>query len=585
MEKTEKEQQSGGISTKPDLDSESPINTAGENQTDEKSPGIDLHRIGESTSEAGRVETDNLPLSDYSETGPVVTVLATKDDFEMLLTDSSADATDVIANTDFHAFFIKDKTTSSFIDEYNEATVDLRQEDLSSPDSSSQSQTSIALFSPLAERLRHKSPHTKVLLTVKKKVPKDLCIRARKYVGRLCNHLGLSAHDRKLIAAAGEIHNLAKFQHPDHASGGFKGLGDANIRSLRFFNEQPILVGILRSMYCNLGKKDVRQPSFELVGANVLTIVDIICDTLYFEEHLTLDGLQTIRRTLGDLTGKLFLKDVAKAFIALLEEDAHKCGANEKFNRIMIYSDRMDRIYPLVGRLRNEGFQAVIDTSLESFAIACKRRRPDIILIRLHSLPADVVKTLQYLSRNGININIVPAFLLVKSTVVHRLTSLLEMGFEDIIDLDGRLDVLVLKIKKVRARCEASSKLLDKPTQQKSGTRGNLSDMNLIDLLQAMGPSQRTARITVKPDESSADPLLIYLDQGNIIFAQLGDLLGEEAIYQALGWENGTWIVEQVADEDLPEPNNHHPNEFVMMEGCRLLDENARKTDVGPEDE
>jgi hypothetical protein len=82
----------------------------------------------------------------------------------------------------------------------------------------------------------------------------------------------------------------------------------------------------------------------------------------------------------------------------------------------------------------------------------------------------------------------------------------------------------------------------------------------------------------VKPESPSGESLSMYLLRGQIVFARLGDLLAEKAIYRALTWETGTWTSEPVAENDLPVPNNKLPNEFILMEGCRLIDENGRQT-------
>jgi hypothetical protein len=100
--------------------------------------------------------------------------------------------------------------------------------------------------------------------------------------------------------------------------------------------------------------------------------------------------------------------------------------------------------------------------------------------------------------------------------------------------------------------------------------------MNIVDLLQALGPSQRTARIEVTQGGDNP-PLTMYLNKGNIIFAKLGDLSGENAVFEALAWQDGVWVSEPVEEADLPAPNNTMPNEAILMEGCRLLDERTKE--------
>lgn len=101
--------------------------------------------------------------------------------------------------------------------------------------------------------------------------------------------------------------------------------------------------------------------------------------------------------------------------------------------------------------------------------------------------------------------------------------------------------------------------------------------MNIIDLLQALGPGQRTTKIIATPAGSTTDRLEIYLDRGNIVFAQLGDLQGAEAIYAGMTWEEGTWAIEPIEREELIRSNNEFSNESILIEGCRLIDEMNQK--------
>ena len=80
--------------------------------------------------------------------------------------------------------------------------------------------------------------------------------------------------------------------------------------------------------------------------------------------------------------------------------------------------------------------------------------------------------------------------------------------------------------------------------------------MNLIDLLQALGPSRKTARITVTSGDNELDRMTLYLNQGVIVFAEYADKKGAGAVYETLGWTDGRWRVEPVSESSLPAPNN-----------------------------
>jgi hypothetical protein len=103
--------------------------------------------------------------------------------------------------------------------------------------------------------------------------------------------------------------------------------------------------------------------------------------------------------------------------------------------------------------------------------------------------------------------------------------------------------------------------------------------MNLIDLIQAMGPSNKTARITVCADGKDSD-LVIYLNRGMIWNASYKAMSGAEAVYEGLGWSNGNWSIESLDESELPEANNKLTNESILMEGCRLIDEKKQLNSI-----
>jgi len=175
-------------------------------------------------------------------------------------------------------------------------------------------------------------------------------------------------------------------------------------------------------------------------------------------------------------------------------------------------------------------------------------------------------------TQRGLEISLVPTYLIANQSATGDLTPMFEMGIEDIIPLENCLDLLVVKMRKLRTRIEAEINSQSKITDG-TATSGSLTDMNLIDLLQALGPSQKTARLTIYSSDTN---LTLFLNRGRIVFAKTEQRTGAEAVYEALAWTEGKWVIKPVEQSDLPEPNNDQSNESILMEGCRLLDESAR---------
>ncbi len=553
--------------------SQIPVNDENHQDVDDSKPNPD-------NSETIETNHNDLPLSDEIESEPDIKIALTPGNFEFSIIDDAEDTTEVIANKDFHAFFIKDRNSSKYLEDFSRGTKGIHPGDMPRKGPKTPLRDTSRIPMPLVERLRSKSPETRVIYTTKQSPANDLLIRARRFINKLCDRLKLSPHDKEVISGAGDIHVLAKIGHSHRPTGNIKTSADASVNLLQFLKENPPIIKIIRMMYRSLKKDHPDQTSLELVGANILTLVDLYCGTVHEDSHLTEDILVVISRELKKLSGKLFLDNVVEAFISILEIESQALESDENRFRIIVYSNRSSNLYPLQTRLRNEGIKAVMTESLASLAGQCRRKPPDMLIMRINSTPNDVVKALQFLSTNGIDINVTPTFLLVKSSIIKRLASLHKLGIEDIFDLGIDLDVLILKIKKYQTSSGVMPGTNRGSANQQSGSRGNLCEMNIIDLLQALGPSRRTTRITVKTENPASDPLMMYLDQGAIIFAKLGEMEGETAIHKALKWENGTWFIEQIGQEDLPEPNNELPNEAILMEGCRLMDEKAKKPGV-----
>ncbi len=68
--------------------------------------------------------------------------------------------------------------------------------------------------------------------------------------------------------------------------------------------------------------------------------------------------------------------------------------------------------------------------------------------------------------------------------------------------------------------------------------KGNLSQLKLVDILKILCNSQRTGKLSLQYGTNSAD---IYFVGGEIIHARHNTINGIGAIYDALGWNEGTF--------------------------------------------
>ena len=516
-----------------------------------------------------------LLVSDDQQLSPFVKLMLEQDGFLVSVVDSADDAFELVDQSSFEAVFIKDTVPGDYLDLIDR----LRKNSPSTKVRYYESAASLLLDDLAMEQqgnlLFHNLELFTSLLSIKDHHPTNHAGRVGQYVNKLCRRLGLPHKERMFVTNAAYVHDLFKFYDPGEDNRDFRSVVKRTAQMLQSIGYEPVVVEMLNRMYKDLKHKYTKRLPIEALGGNILTMVDLFCDGMVADERLTLDRFEPIKIKLQSMVGTLFLPEVAEAFVGMIEEEIMSFAKNHRYCQVMIFSDRPEAAYPLTLRLKTEGFRIIGAGSEQSLIQLYERSRPDIIIIQVASSPNDVLRMLERFHIAGVDFGHTPAFLLVNSENIPQLTNLMEKGIEDIIDRESPLDFLTLKVKKIRSQLEEKADSTANNSGY-SGAKGNLADLNMIDLLQALGPGRRSMRMSVF---SNGDQLEIYLDRGTIIYAKLGDLVGPDAIYRAMLWDEGSWEVTPVKLNQMPEPNNELSNESILMEGCRLMDEAGRQSD------
>lgn len=98
--------------------------------------------------------------------------------------------------------------------------------------------------------------------------------------------------------------------------------------------------------------------------------------------------------------------------------------------------------------------------------------------------------------------------------------------------------------------------------------KGNLKTISLPSLVQAICLEQRKAALYL---ESQGMEGVMYFDLGQIAHASLGNLIGDEAVIELAGWEEGSFYISSY--ELLPRRTITASWNHLLMEGMRQQDE------------
>src|ERR1700728_1650035 len=110
--------------------------------------------------------------------------------------------------------------------------------------------------------------------------------------------------------------------------------------------------------------------------------------------------------------------------------------------------------------------------------------------------------------------------------------------------------------------------------------RGNLSQMNVIDLMQSLEMGRKSCQLKLN---NEGDKCEVFFVEGQVKHATYGTLLGDEAVFKVLRWTGGNFELnfEGKTDQETTKLNT----QGLLMEGLRLLDESQRDGGGDPVEE
>jgi hypothetical protein len=98
--------------------------------------------------------------------------------------------------------------------------------------------------------------------------------------------------------------------------------------------------------------------------------------------------------------------------------------------------------------------------------------------------------------------------------------------------------------------------------------QGSLKELPLPDIIQLVSVSGKTGKFTLSRE---TDRGFIYLKNGQMVHATVGDLIGEEAIYALAIWNQGEFQFTPSEEPDRQTITKSNTN--LLMEAARRLDE------------
>ena len=98
--------------------------------------------------------------------------------------------------------------------------------------------------------------------------------------------------------------------------------------------------------------------------------------------------------------------------------------------------------------------------------------------------------------------------------------------------------------------------------------QGSLRELQLADIVQLFSTSQKTGRFSLTRDDERGT---LYLKRGQIVHAEVGDVVGDEAVHVLASWTSGDFQFEPSVETDRV--SIHKSNARLLMEAAHQHDE------------
>jgi CheY-like chemotaxis protein len=140
---------------------------------------------------------------------------------------------------------------------------------------------------------------------------------------------------------------------------------------------------------------------------------------------------------------------------------------------------------------------------------------------------------------------------------------------EEFIEKPFFIDEATPRLKRVLDRV-----VLGKATREaadSTSVRGTLSQMSVVDLLQTLDIGRKSCSLVLTRDGQRSE---MQFHDGQLVHATLGTLTGEAAVYKAVAWTDGVFLID-FERRECPRTVTHS-TQSVLLEALRLFDEAQR---------
>jgi len=200
---------------------------------------------------------------------------------------------------------------------------------------------------------------------------------------------------------------------------------------------------------------------------------------------------------------------------------------------------------------------------------------PDLLICDFRMPGMDGRQLLEKLKSRPATSGISVILMASKGDISERLS--LQDPVEDYIEKPFFLKDAVQRIKRVVDRIALEK--MAKAAPSDGVLRGNLAQMNVIDLVQSLEMGRKSCQLTMTKGDEKCE---LFFNGGQVSHAAYGTITGDEAVFKVLRWTEGNFQIN--FEGKTTQQTTTLNTQGLLMEGLRLLDEAQRDAAAEGED-
>jgi DNA-binding response OmpR family regulator len=233
--------------------------------------------------------------------------------------------------------------------------------------------------------------------------------------------------------------------------------------------------------------------------------------------------------------------------------------------KILIVDDNPNVLKLLNISLSKAGYQIVEAENGEVAFEVANREIPDLIISDIMMPQMDGIE-LCWMIRENSKVPLVPFIFLTSFDDSEMEIRGFRAGADEYLNKPIDRKELLERVSELLDRTQKLKTIEDK-TDTKKSFAGELKDLSIVELVQMLNLNKKSGVLKIDGKGSGE----IYLQGGQLIGAKTAAKEGEEAVYEMVAYDKGTFNFE-VSDKKFP--NNIKTGTMnVIMEACRIMDE------------